>query len=193
MAPIDSYREPSTTGRHARTMRYARGVLGGVEKVLLNFAVISILALGAVILSSVLLREFGFSGVSDEVVIVGELMIGALVLPLAFLAAENGFIAVEVFTARFGPRAQLALNLLATVVGLIAVAPIAYAAFFSMIDAISEETYFFGLLELPEWPGRVVFFIGYLVFFIRLIDLAVYETLILCGAVKPRTRSSARE
>lgn len=193
MGPIESYHGHSWRTTCVRGIGRARGFLGGVELVLLYFAVTCILALGCIVLSSVTLRELGFSGVPDEVVIVGELMIGGLILPLAYVAADKGFIAVEVFTNRFGPRVQIGLNLLSAVVGLIAVSPIFYSSYLSMVEAIEYGSYFFGLLELPTWPGQVMFFIGYTVFFIRLIDLTVYETLILCGVISPRATDPTEE
>ncbi|MGO1501512.1 MAG: TRAP transporter small permease [Marinobacter sp.] len=177
----------------SRGVVHARGFLAGLENILLYIAVFCIFVLGAIILTSVTLRELGYSGVSDEVVIVGELMIGALILPLAYVAADRGFIAVEVLTNRFGPRVQVVLNILSAVIGLCAVSPIAYAAYVSMVDAISSGSYFFGLLELPKWPGRIAFFIGYGIFLIRLIDLTIYESLILCGVIHPRSAELTEE
>ncbi|MDC0662975.1 TRAP transporter small permease [Marinobacter sp. SS21] len=183
MATIEAYHGIRGEAGSWRVLGCARGFLARVETWLLNLAVLCILGLGCIITASVVLRWVATSGVSDEVVIVGELMIGALILPLAFVAADRGFIAVEVLTNRFGPRAQHWLNVLAALVGLVAVAPIAYAAGLSMVDAIKSGAYFFGLLELPKWPGLVLFFVGYAAFFIRLIDLAVYEVLASLGVI----------
>lgn len=193
MGSLESYHGRSIGMACSKGVTRARGFLSGLENILLYIAVFCILALGAIIMTSVILRELGYSGVSDEVVIVGEMMIGALILPLAYVAADRGFIAVEVFTNRFGPRVQVSLNILSAVVGLCAVAPIAYAAYISMVDAINSGSYFFGLLELPKWPGRIAFFIGYGVFFIRLIDLAIFETLVLCGVIRPHSAEQAEE
>jgi TRAP-type C4-dicarboxylate transport system permease small subunit len=193
MGPVETYHGRGIGTPDSNGIQKARGFLSGIENILLLIAIFSILALGSIILTSVLLREFGYSGVSDEVVIVGELMIGALILPLAYVAADRGFIAVEVLTNRLGQRSQIVLNILSAVIGLLAVSPIAYAGYMSMIDAIDSGSYFFGLLELPKWPGRIVFFMGYFIFFIRLIDLAVYEILVLCGVVRPRIAELAEE
>tara|TARA_R110002111_G_scaffold262444_2_gene338559 strand:+ start:33209 stop:33790 length:582 start_codon:yes stop_codon:yes gene_type:complete len=193
MGPIESYHGRSLGMACSKGLGRARGFLAGLENILLYIAVFCILMLGVIIVTSVTLRELGFSGVSDEVVIVGELMIGALILPLAYVAADRGFIAVEVLTNRFGRRVQISLNILSAVVGLCAVAPIAYAAYISMIDAVDSGSYFFGLLELPKWPGRIAFFIGYVIFFIRLVDLTIYESLVLCGVIRPRSAELAEE
>lgn len=108
-------------------------------------------------------------------------MVGALVLPLAFVAAEGGFIAVEIFTGRFGPRGSAWLSALAAVVGLVAITPITMAGYFSVSEAIREGNYNFGMLSLPEWPGKLVFFVGYLAFLARLIFLLIKEVLTALG------------
>lgn len=164
----------------------ARGFLAWLEHVFILLAVVCILGLCAIITVSVLLRTFASSGIPDEVVIAGEMMIGALVLPLAFVAANRGFISVEIFTQRLGPKIQHLLNVLTAIVGIVAVAPITYAGFLSMVDAFESGAYFFGLLELPKWPGQTMFFAGYFLFFIRLIDLAVSDSLEALGAISHR-------
>lgn len=176
--------ESPTDANTTRICCRARGCLGWLERVFMMLAVICILGLCAIITSSVLLRTFSASGIPDEIVIVGELMIGALILPLAFVAAERGFISVEIFTQKLGPKWQQALNVLTAVVGLVAVAPITYAAGLAMVDAFESGSYFFGLMSLPKWPGHTLFFMGYLLFFIRLIDLAIYDSLVALGVIK---------
>ncbi|MBE97390.1 TRAP transporter small permease [Marinobacter sp.] len=172
------------SGVSHRAIGHARGALAWLENAFLLLGVVCILGLCSIITASVLLRTFSTSGIPDEVVIVGELMIGALILPLAFVAAHRGFISVEIFTQRLGPKFQQALNVLTAVVGLVAVAPITYAGYLSMVDAFESGAYFFGLMELPKWPGHTLFFLGYFLFFIRLIDLAVYDSLEAFGVIK---------
>lgn len=166
-----------------RALGRARGSLAWLENVFLLVGVICIMGLCLIIASSVLLRTFASSGVPDEIIIVGEMMIGALILPLAFVAADRGFICVEIFTQMLGPKFQQVLNVLTVIVGLVAVIPITYAAYLSMVDAFESGGYFFGMLQLPQWPGRSMFFLGYFLFFIRLIDLAIHDTLDALGVI----------
>jgi TRAP-type mannitol/chloroaromatic compound transport system permease small subunit len=169
-----------------RALGCARGSLAWLENVCLLVGVVCIIGLCLIIASSVLLRTFALSGVPDEVVIVGEMMIGALIMPLAFVAADRGFISVEIFTQRLAPKFQQMLNVLSVIVGLIAVAPITYAAYLSVVDAFESGSYLFGMLELPKWPAKTLFFLGYLLFFIRLIDLAIHDILEALGVINSR-------
>lgn len=172
---------PFKKGRSAYGL--ARGVLGKIEAVFLAFGAICVLAFGAYINLGIILRNIFNGQIYDEVVIVGELMVGALVLPLAYVAADRGYIAVEVLTAHFGRKIQIWLNVLVSFVGLIAVSLISYAAYHAFFTAIEDGNYFFGLLELPEWPGRLAFFAGYLLFFIRLINLLVFDFCVAVGVL----------
>lgn len=161
----------------------ARGVLGRLEVALIALGAVCIFAFGAYITLGIVLRTFFASQIPDEVVIVGELMVGALILPLAYVAADRGFIAVEVLTAHFGRRVQTWLNVLTAVVGLVAVVPITYAGFLAVVEALESGNYFFGILELPEWPGRLAFFCGYVTFLVRLVDLLIHDLLLGLGVL----------
>jgi len=126
--------------------------------------------LGLYVTVGVITRTFFASSIPDETVIVAELMIVAVVLPLAFVAAERGFIVVEIFVAAMARTARVnaVLNLLGSVCGVLSLILILYGAWNTLIDAYADGDYYFGVLSLPEWPGRLAFFLGYLVFFIRL-------------------------
>jgi len=161
----------------------ALALLGRLEALFIAVAALSILGMCAYITSGIVLRSFAGMQIPDEVVIVGELMIFGLILPLAYVAADRGFIAVEVVTDLMPKGFHVWLNLLATCVGLAAVVPITYAGFLAMVHAIESGNYFFGILEFPEWPGRTAFFAGYLLFFVRLTVLLVQD---LFAAFGPR-------
>lgn len=183
----------SPTSVSMKALGCARGSLAWLENIFLLVGVVCIMGLCLTIASSVVLRTFSSSGIPDEIVIVGEMMIGALILPLAFVAADRGFICVEIFTQRLGPKFQKGLNVLTVIVGLLAVAPITYAACLSMVDAFESGAYFFGLMELPKWPGQTLFFLGYFLFFIRLIDLAVYDILEAFGLINSKLPETNNE
>lgn len=173
-----------------KPLRGARGILSVLENLLLNISVMCILIMGGVIFLSVLLRTLGFPGVVDDTVIVSELMIGALILPLAYIAADKGFIAVEIFTNWLSSKIKTTLNILSIVIGLAAVILIGYAGYLTMTHTIGTHVVLFSMLELPAWPGRTAFFVGYLVFFIRLVDLLIYEIAVSCGMLRKHADAS---
>ena len=149
--------------------------LGWAEAAFIALAALAILGMCFYITLGILLRSLAGMQIPDEVVIVGDLMIGALILPLAYVAADRGFIAVEVLTDMLPKATHTWFNVLAAFIGLCAVLPITYAAYLAMVHAIESGNYFFGILEDPECTGRIAFFAGYALFFVRLIVLFVQD------------------
>lgn len=150
--------------------------LGLTEDILVAAGALAVAAMSLYVVTGVIMRNFLNMSLHDESVVVGELMIAALVLPLGKVAAERGFITVDILTQRFQNRHAVALNALAAIVGLIAAAVLFYAGFRALNDAILRNAFYFGTLKLPEWPGKLAFFLGYTVFTLRLLDLLILDT-----------------
>lgn len=181
MDPLKANGAAPKEGRSAYSK--LRGLLGRIEKLFLDLGACAIIIFCIYICAGIILRTFFASQVPDEVVIVGELMVAALILPLGYVAADRGFIAVELLTNHMPVSIQRWLNVLAVSVGLLATMPIAYAAFHAAETALTSGNYFFGLLSLPEWPGRLAFFCGYVVFVLRLLDLLIHDLLVGFGVL----------
>lgn len=161
----------------------ARSGLDAIETVLAWISAACILAAGLYIVAGIVLRTAFNSGTYDELVIVSELMVGAIVLPLALVCAKRGFIAVEVVSGLLGARTQRGLDLLSDAIGLLAVIPMLIAGALALGHILEDESFYFGMLNLPKWPGYVVFVVGYAVFAIRLLDLLVHDLLRGLGAI----------
>jgi len=180
VGPVTS---PGAPSRGVAVWLRARSGLDAIETVLAWISAACILAAGLYIVTGIVLRTAFNSGVYDELVIVGELMVGAIVLPLALVCARRGFIAVEVVSGLLGARTQRGLDLLSDVVGLLAVVPLLVAGALALGHVLHDESFHFGMLSLPKWPGYVVFVAGYAVFAIRLLDLLVHDLLRSLGAI----------
>jgi len=160
------------------------------EESLVVLSAFSILAICVIITVGVITRALFYWSVPDSVILVQELMITCVIVPLACVAAERSHIMVEVFTNLMPDSAQPWLNVLTSVLGFLIVLPFVYGGYFELMDVLNDEAYFFGDLELPEWPGRVAFFIGYIAFILRLGYLVIYDTYVAfsgAGAKLPST------
>lgn len=135
-------------------------MLDRIERLLLDLAVVAIAGLGGLITLSVLLRVFANSGVPDTIVMVRELMVAAIVLPLAAATAARAHIVVEFVANRLSPRAQDRLVIFGSVFGLLALAPLLYAGWREATHTLTNGAFYFGQLSLPKWPGRVIFLVG---------------------------------
>ncbi|WP_282605980.1 TRAP transporter small permease [Pelagibius sp. Alg239-R121] len=143
-------------------------MLGIVERALSGVAALCVIGLCLVITGTVVSRWLLGWGIPDDVTIVQELMIGAIILPLAYVTSSRSHIAVEVLYNRLGRRTQIYLMAFGTAFGFLALLPLTYAAWHEFVYAYESETYFFGDLELPEWPGKMAFFVGLFFFVLRL-------------------------
>ncbi|MEP1441830.1 MAG: TRAP transporter small permease [Hyphomicrobiales bacterium] len=142
-------------------------MLKKIETFLLGVAALAVLVMGAMITVNVILRLFGTS-LPDSVVLVRELMVAAIILPLAAVTMARAHVSVEVLVNRLPARVTQGLILIGWVIGLIAFAPLVYAGWRELVATWSNSSFFFGDLSLPKWPGRLVFLIGMTVFWVRL-------------------------
>lgn len=143
-------------------------MLRHLERLLLDLAGAAIVALGLLITLSVALRATLNSGIPDSVVMVTELMVAAILLPLAATVAARANIVVEVLSQRFPRRVQDWLIVFGGVFGLLALLPLIWAGWHEVVSAITSGGFFFGELSLPKWPGRVLFLFGIAVCWLRL-------------------------
>lgn len=150
-------------------------MLKQLENALLGAAALAVLAMGAMITANVVLRLFGTS-LPDSVVLVSELMVAAIALPLAAVTAARAHVCVEVLTNRLPPRLTQGLILFGWVVGLLALAPMLFAAWRELLATWSKGSFYFGNLSLPKWPGRLVFFVALAACWLRLLLVLVEDT-----------------
>jgi TRAP-type C4-dicarboxylate transport system permease small subunit len=143
-------------------------MLKKIELGALIVAGVCIVSLGLMITLTVLTRNFFGWGVTDDVVIVRELMVGAIFLPLAYVTADYSHITIEFLFKRLGNHAKLWMLAAGSLISLLILLPLVFSAWQGFFHAASSGAYFFGELELPEWPGRLAFFAGAALFIVRL-------------------------
>lgn len=148
-------------------------MLHRVERLLLDLAVCAVFGLGALITASVLLRVTLNSGIPDTIVMVRELMVVAIVLPLAIATTERAHIVVEFLSNKMPQRAQNWLVVFGAGFGLLALAPLIYAGWREVAHTFESGAYFFGQFNLPKWPGRVIFLIGISFCWLRLLLMVI--------------------
>lgn len=150
-------------------------MLKKIEQGALMVAGLCIVALGLMITLSVATRNIFGWGVTDDVVIVRELMVGAVFLPLAYVTAEYSHITIEFLFKRLGKHSKLWMLAFGSLISLLILIPLVFSAWQGFFHAASSGAYFFGELELPEWPGRLAFFAGALLFILRLLIILVSD------------------
>jgi TRAP-type C4-dicarboxylate transport system permease small subunit len=150
-------------------------MLSRIESFLLDLAVVAVIGLGVLITTSVVLRAVFNSGVPDTIVMVRELMVAAVVLPLAATTARRAHIVVEFVSDKLPEAARKWLVVFGSVFGLVALAPLIYAGWREAVHALSSGAIFFGELSLPKWPGRLIFLAGISFCWLRLLLMVIAD------------------
>jgi len=151
-------------------------MLVNLEKVLLGLGALAVILLGALITSNVIARALFATSVPDSVTMVRELMVAAILLPLAAATAARAHVSVAFVSDRFNPRLRSWLIVLGSVMGLFALSALIYAGGRELIGAWEKGSFYFGDLNLPKWPGRLLFVIGIGACWLRLAELAWRDT-----------------
>lgn len=150
-------------------------MLRRIESLLLDLAVFAVIGLCLLITVSVALRVTLNSGVPDTIVIVAELMVAAIVLPLAATTAQRAHIVVEFLSNRMPLGWRNALVVFGSVFGLLALLPLIWAGWREAAHALTSGGFFFGELQLPKWPGRIIFLVGISFCWLRLLVMVVTD------------------
>lgn len=146
-----------------------------IERIMLEFAVVSTLALALAITANVLGRQFFGLAVPDIVIIVRELMIPTIVFPLAAATANRAHIAVTFVTDRMSPRTRGRLIIFGWFVALLAMLPLLYASWRNLSGSWASGEFYDGLLGIPRWPMKLAFLLGLLMMTIRLVLVALED------------------
>lgn len=136
---------------------------------------VSVALLGALASGSIALRTLTGRAITDDNILIGDLVVAVVALSWATVTATQGNIVVEVFTNWVGPRGQAALRLLGSVVGLAMIGLLCWASWQMAYYSIVKLTYYDGLLHWPQWPSRSVFFISFFMMALRLLLLAATD------------------
>nr|WP_111297691.1 TRAP transporter small permease [Paracoccus saliphilus] len=139
-----------------------------IERTLLDLSVLALIALGLVIFSNVVMRAVLGSSVPDAIILVRELMVAAIILPMAAATAARSHVAVTFLSDRMPDRLRARLIVLGHVVGLLALVPLIYAAGRVTVQAWGSGEFYYGDLNLPRWPGIALFLAGLVLMWLRL-------------------------
>jgi len=89
------------------------------------------------------------------------------VLPLSVVAGRRAHIAVDLVVRHFSPRVRRRIDLFNGCIGLLILIAIMWSGWINFGTAWTRNSYYDGRLELPEWPSRLVFVVGYVLFVAR--------------------------
>ena len=148
-------------------------MLHRIERLLLDLAAFAVAGLCLLITVSVVLRATVNGGIPDTIVMVAELMVAAIVLPLAAATTARAHIVVEFVSKMLSRRAQDILVVTGSIFGLLALLPLLWAGWNETAKHLASGSFYFGQLGLPKWPGRGIFLLCLSFCWLRLLLMAV--------------------
>lgn len=164
-------------------------MLDRLEKIFVDVAVLAIILLALLIFADVVALNAFQSSVPDTVIIVRELMVVAIIMPLAAATTRRAHISVE-FASKFLPvRIVNWLIVFGSVFGALALMPLVWSAARELMHQISTGSEFYGDLGLPQWPGRLAFLIGLGLCFVRLFVMIIVDSIVAYRGGKNLTGS----
>ncbi|MEO9896316.1 MAG: TRAP transporter small permease [Paracoccaceae bacterium] len=141
------------------------------ERALLFLAMVGIALLCAIVTITVVSRTIYRPIIPDDVLLVREVMVAAILLPLAVVTAGRTHIAVTIFTNWTSTRTKVWLSLLGHLVGTAFAGLLMFAGWRLLKDAWLAGEYFDGDIYLPSWIGYATFVLAMLLFVLRLLAM----------------------
>lgn len=154
-------------------------MLNRIETLFVDVATASIILLALMIFADVVALNLFKSSVPDAVIIVRELMVLAIIMPLAAATTQRAHIAVEFLTNMLPERMVNGFVVFGSLFGVFALTPLIYSGGKELMHQINTGSAFYGDLNLPQWPGRLAFVIGISLCWLRLLVMSVSDLITL--------------
>ncbi len=151
-------------------------MLDRLEKIFVDMAVIATISLAVLIFADVVALNVFNKSIPDTVIIVRELMVLAIIMPLAAATTSRAHIAVEFVTNFLPDRLVNWFVVFGSFFGVIALMPLIWSAGQELVYQWNTGSEFYGDLGLPQWPGRLAFVLGLMLFWLRLLLMAIGDT-----------------
>ncbi|OIQ38344.1 MAG: C4-dicarboxylate ABC transporter permease [Roseobacter sp. MedPE-SWde] len=148
-------------------------MLDRIEKLFIDVATAAIILLALMIFADVVALNLFKASVPDAVIIVRELMVLAIIMPLAAATTQRAHISVEFLTNMLPPKVVEYFVVFGTLFGVFALSPLIYSGAKELMHQINTGSAFYGDLNLPQWPGRLAFVIGISLCWLRLLIMAL--------------------
>lgn len=161
-------------------------MLDKLERFFINIATLAVLVMALLIFADVIALNVFNTSIPDVVIMVRELMVLAVIMPLAAVTTKRSHIAVEFVTNLLPARLVGWLVVFGTVFCVISLTPLIYSANKDLLHQLTANTEFYGDLGLPQWPGRLAFLTGITLCWLRLLVMAVndFRTMLSNGSIK---------
>ncbi len=150
-------------------------MLERIERIFVDVAALATILLGLLIFADVVALNVFAAPLPDTIILVRELMVIAIVMPLAAATTARAHIAVEFVTNFLPARVVNWFVVFGSGFALLALSPLIWAGGKELLHQWSNASVFYGDLNLPQWPGRLAFVLGMSLAWLRLLVMVVVD------------------
>lgn len=137
------------------------GFIDSVDRFVLVIAQLLLAAMVLLTFVSVSLRTIFNSSIPDDLLMQEMLMVAVVFLPLSYVQSVGAHLEVTVFSDLLPRPIQNALVMLGLVLGIVAFGWMSYLAWLQAVESYaSGEIAYSSMLNLPEWPAKILIPIG---------------------------------
>ena len=146
---------------------------GRLDQAALLVSMAALALLGLLVVFSILGRALFRMPIPDDVLLAELLMVPIVALPLAPAQWRDDHITITLFTDALPPHWIRRLRAFGNLIGLVFFLLLSWAVGATLAEDFSGGHYHSGLLRVPVWPMKLVFFLALTGFSLRLLaDLA---------------------
>lgn len=149
-----------------------------------TIAAVAVVLLCLLIVANVISRQFLNSGVPDSTLLVKELMVPAILFPLASATATRAHVAIEFFAQHFPDKLNSWIAVFSGLIGLLVASVLLSAGWNELAENFTSGARYSSDFNIYKWPSRALFVLAILFFMLRLIQV-LWQDLMAALTGKP--------
>lgn len=142
-----------------------------LEHILDTLGAIAVVALCLLIVASITTRELFDFGIPDNLILVRELMVPAILFPLSAATARRAHVSIEVIANFFPNALNRWIAVLAALCGLVIMLTLFTAAWTQVVSTWQSGSHYGGDLLIPKWITRAACAFAFFLTSIRLLQI----------------------
>lgn len=159
-------------------------MLRRVESALDALGACATVLLCILIVLTVFFREMLGFGLPDGIILVRELMVPAILFPLAVATSRRAHVSIEVIANHFPDTLNRWIAVLAALVGLTIVIAFAVGGWQQFARTLENGAHYGGDLFIPKWISRAAFVLAFFVVTLRMVQILWVD---LIAAIRGRS------
>ncbi|MEP4195256.1 MAG: TRAP transporter small permease subunit [Aliishimia sp.] len=142
-----------------------------LEFILDTLGAIAVVALCLLIVGSIFSREVLGVGIPDNLILVRELMVPAILFPLSAATSRRSHVAIEVIANFFSDALNRWIAVLAALCGLVIMMTFFYASWLQVTSTWQSGAHHGGDLLIPKWISRSACAFAFFLTSLRLLQI----------------------